>query len=82
MHPAKISAELQREGGDWIVVLSTDRLAQSVNLAVPGWTASDNWFHLPPGREKRLKLDSLSADVNSKLEGTVRHLGASTVMNI
>jgi beta-mannosidase len=82
LHPAKISAELQREGGDWVAVLSTDRFAQSVNLAIPGWTASDNWFHLPPGRAKKLKLADVSAGVNNKLEGTIRHLGTSTVINI
>jgi beta-mannosidase len=81
LHRAKISASLQREGGDWIAVLSTDRLAQSVNLAVPGWMPDDNWFHLPPGRERKVRIGSFSASVNSKLEGTVRHLGSSTVVN-
>jgi beta-mannosidase len=82
LHPAKISATLQREGGDWVAVLSTDRLAQSVNLSVPGRVTSDNWFHLPPGREKKIRLNNFSDGVNNKVEGTIRHLGASTVVSI
>jgi beta-mannosidase len=82
MHAAKISASLQREGGEWMLGLSTDRLAQSVNLSVPGWMPDDNWFHLPPGREKKIRISNFSAGVNNKLEGMIRHLGASAVVNI
>jgi beta-mannosidase len=81
LHRAKISASLQREGGDWVVSLSADRLAQSVNLTVPGWIPDDNWFHLPPAREKKIRLGNLIAGVNTKIEGAVRHLGSSTVVN-
>jgi len=82
MHPARITATLQREGGDWVAALSTDRLAQSVNLSVPGWMPDDNWFHLAPGREKKIKISNFSAGVNNKLEGMIRHLGASAIVNI
>lgn len=82
LHPAVITASLQREGGDWVASLSTDRLAQSVQIATPGWMPADNWFHLAPGREKKIRISTFSAAVNNKLEGTIRHLGASMIVNI
>jgi len=82
MHPARISASLLREGGDWVATLTSDRLAQSVNLGVPGWLADDNWFHLPPGQEKKIRISNISAGTNNKLEGVIRHLGASSIVHI
>jgi beta-mannosidase len=36
--------------GDEIVTLEADAFLQWVRVSSPGWTPSDNGFHLPPGR--------------------------------
>jgi beta-mannosidase len=55
--PLEIEGELERAGeGAWTLCLEAKRFAQSVHLDVPGFAASDDWFHLAPGAEKRLML--------------------------
>jgi beta-mannosidase len=58
--PLDLGSEL-RQGveGSWELVLMAQRLARSVHLDMPGWLASDNWFHLAPGAEKVLQLQAL-----------------------
>ena len=54
--PARLSATAGRDAAGWFVDLSADRLAQSVHVALPGFEAGDDWFHLAPGRARRLRL--------------------------
>ena len=55
--PLEIEGKLERAGeGAWTLCLEAKRFAQSVHLDVPGFAASDDWFHLAPGAEKRLML--------------------------
>ncbi|MBL0370534.1 glycoside hydrolase family 2 protein [Rhizobium sp. KVB221] len=82
MHEANITASLDRRDGDWVIALSTDRLAQSVNIAVPGWLPDDNWFHLAPGQEKMVRIASFSATAGNKPEGVIRYLGVATAISI
>ncbi len=44
-----------RDGGV-MLECTTSRFAQWVAVDAPGWRASDSWFHLPPGRTRRLRL--------------------------
>ena len=42
------------------VTLQTRRLAQFVNLDVPGWQARDGWFDLVPGHERTVLVQRMS----------------------
>jgi beta-mannosidase len=42
--------------GEWILTVSTERLAQWVAIDVPGYRASDSWFHLAPGVTREIGL--------------------------
>lgn len=56
---AALTAVLSEAEGRWLLTLSTDRLAQSVHIDVPGFRPSDNWFHLAPGDAKTVRLVAL-----------------------
>jgi len=56
MAPAGIQASLGCDEAGWFVDLAADRLAQSVHIAAPGFEPSDDWFHLAPGRGRRILL--------------------------
>ena len=45
-------------GGDWDLVVSTRRFAQSVALDVGDLVPSDNFFHLSPGGTRTVRLKS------------------------
>ncbi|HVX22220.1 MAG TPA: hypothetical protein VHB02_12780 [Acidimicrobiales bacterium] len=45
-----------RGDGTWALDVSTVRLAQWVTVRVPGFTADDSWFHLPPGGRRPVVL--------------------------
>lgn len=51
-----LSVRLEQQGTDWWLVLSAQRLAQSVHIASAGFDPADDWFHLPPGEERRVHL--------------------------
>ncbi|PSC06650.1 beta-mannosidase [Alsobacter soli] len=51
-----LSARLDRDGEGWSLVVSTDRFAQSVHVVDDAYWPEDNWFHLAPGHEKRVRL--------------------------
>ena len=44
------------DGSTWLLTVSTVRVAQYVQVDVPGFAASDSWFHLPPGGSRQLTL--------------------------
>jgi beta-mannosidase len=54
------------------VFLKTRRLAQFVNIDVPGWQPVDGWFHLVPGRERTVLMKQVSA--GARFVGSVRSL--------
>ncbi|ANK93635.1 MULTISPECIES: glycoside hydrolase family 2 protein [Rhizobium] len=78
LHDASIEASLGRDGDSWIIDLRTDRLAQSVHIDVEGYRADDDWFHLAPGRVRRVKLSALSGtESDVPPTGEIRSLGSS-----
>jgi beta-mannosidase len=79
LHPSTLSAELGEDADGAFVMLSTDRLSQSVNLAVPGYLPDDSWFHLAPGRQKCVRLHPFG-EQPERIEGEIRQLGASSVL--
>ena len=54
--PARITTRLERQGGEWLLHLKTDGVAQSVHIAAPGFVAEDDGFHLAPGAGRSIRL--------------------------
>ncbi len=51
-----LRAELVGAGDDHLLVLATDAFAQFVHIEDQHWRGEDDWFHLPPGAERRVRL--------------------------
>jgi beta-mannosidase len=51
-----IEVHLDRDAAGWLLRLAASRFAQSVRIEDGGYLAEDDWFHLPPGGEKVLRL--------------------------
>ncbi|WP_167525502.1 glycoside hydrolase family 2 protein [Roseomonas genomospecies 6] len=51
-----LNVRAERTGEGWVLVLSSRRLARSVHIEDDGFRAEDEWFHLPPGAERRVRL--------------------------
>lgn len=51
-----LSARVERSGDRWMLVLSSRRLARSVHIEDDGFRAEEEWFHLPPGVERAIRL--------------------------
>ncbi|TCQ20844.1 glycoside hydrolase family 2 protein [Rhizobium sp. PP-CC-3G-465] len=56
IHDATLTAALVETDEGFALDIATDRLAQSVHIACPGFLPSDNWFHLAPGLPRRIQL--------------------------
>jgi beta-mannosidase len=68
---------LARKGTIAWVECATARFAQRVALDVPGWRPADSWFHLPPGRQRRVELRAVrgkDGDGGGPLRGELRAL--------
>jgi beta-mannosidase len=57
--------------GSWSLEITSSHLAQWVVPSVVGYRSSDAWFHLAPGRQRRLKLEQVSPEVGEP-RGVVR----------
>lgn len=82
-HQTRIDHSLHRIDGNWYIDLSTSRFAQSVHLDFEHFRPEDDWFHLAPGRVKRVRLsprDSLAAGRDP--QGTLRHLGGRLIQTL
>ncbi|WP_296020296.1 glycoside hydrolase family 2 protein [uncultured Agrobacterium sp.] len=75
LHAANLSATTEQTNGQWFLTLTTDRLAQSVNISADGFRPVDDWFHLAPGEAKTI---ALIAEENAPAEphGEIRSLGS------
>lgn len=51
-----LSARIESAGGAPALIVSAERFAQSVHIADDHWRPAENWFHLAPGRGKRVQL--------------------------
>jgi beta-mannosidase len=65
------------DGGAWLLHVSTNRFAQYVQVDVPGFAASDSWFHLPPHGGRTVRLDP-EPGVVTEPSGWVRALNSPT----
>ncbi|MBP1852033.1 glycoside hydrolase family 2 protein [Rhizobium halophytocola] len=53
---AEIKASLEEKAGFWFLLLETEVFAQSVHIDCEGFRATDDWFHLAPGKPRRIAL--------------------------
>ncbi len=69
------------DGGAWLLQVSSRRFAHYVHVDVPGFVASDSWFHLPPGgaRSVLLRPDAASG---GEPRGQVRALNSAAPCSI
>jgi beta-mannosidase len=74
-HHCGLVAQLEREGDDWSLVLSTRRFAQSVEIVDAGWRPERSWFHLAPGEPRRVRLHR-RAGASEEPAGEVRAVNA------
>ena len=81
MHEATLAVEAGEDAAGAFVRLSTDRLAQSVSLSIPGYLPEDNWFHLAPGRPKVVRLHPFG-EGPERIDGEIRQLGSSSVIHV
>jgi beta-mannosidase len=70
-----LEAQVFDEGGTWVLLVTTRRLAQWVVVEVPGFWPDDSWFHLPPGASKRIVLHP-EVDPDASPTGEVRALNS------
>jgi beta-mannosidase len=70
-------AETKRVKGNWVLDISCEALAQSVCIADAAYEPEDNWFHLAPGKTRRIALTLLDKDSAALPDGHVRALNAT-----
>lgn len=51
-----LTARVERAAQGWALILSSRRLARSVHIEDDGFRAEEEWFHLPPGEERTVRL--------------------------
>jgi len=51
-----LEASVERDGDAWILRLKAERLARFVHIADQNFIPDDDWFHLAPKRERRIRL--------------------------
>ncbi len=69
------------DGGTWLLQISSRRFAQYVHVDVPGFVASDSWFHLPPGGARSVLLRP-DAGSDGEPRGRVRALNSAAPCSI
>jgi beta-mannosidase len=75
----EIRAELEHEGNGWFLKLSANRPALSLHVDDPHFRPDDNWFHLAPGGERRVRLLPRTGAAEAKPDGEIRILNGSQV---
>jgi beta-mannosidase len=76
---AQLSTSITRTGEDaYELTVGTDELALAVAVEAPGWTLSDNYFHVAPGGARRIRLAGGPSRVEPR--GRVHALNARTAL--
>ncbi|RTL73329.1 MAG: glycoside hydrolase family 2 protein [Hyphomicrobiales bacterium] len=66
-----LSACVEEDAGGYALVLKADRLARFVHVVDPGFLPEDDWFHLAPKAERRIRLTPRDA-ASGRPKGKVR----------
>lgn len=77
MHAARLDARLEENAaGEFVLAITSDRFAQSVHVDDRAFLPEDNWFHLAPGSETRIRLKRRrESAAGSRPGGTIAALG-------
>jgi beta-mannosidase len=75
-----VAAARPGSDGSWTVTVTTRRFAQWVVVEVPGFLATDSWFHLAPGASRSLGL--VPRGEAGRPAGLVRALNARATTRI
>ena len=79
--PLAIEAVAERdETGEWWLTLTTERFAQSMHIIDENFRPDDDWFHLAPGAEKRVRLIRREG-ADGRPSGTITALNATKSAN-
>ena len=70
-----MSAAFEHDGLGWTLIVSASRFAQAVHAEIEFYHASEDWFHLPPGRSRRVRLVA-AADVTAPPSGRIHALNS------
>ena len=70
-HPLGLRASVERRADGWEVAVSTERLAQFVQIEASGFRPEHNWFHLKPNQPMRIRLHPIT-DTGTHPCGQVR----------
>ncbi|ADZ72338.1 glycoside hydrolase family 2 protein [Polymorphum gilvum] len=80
--PPALDATVDRDlDGAWTLTLKTDRLARSVHVFDPAFRPADDWFHLAPGADKRVRLvRRAGADLEAVPQGEIAAINGAGVL--
>lgn len=78
---AELSAQLVETDDGFALDVETDRFAQSVQIKAEGFLPSDNWFHLVPGKVRRIALLANGQGMQTEPAGKVVFSGRTGGMS-
>ncbi|MFP3545131.1 glycoside hydrolase family 2 protein [Rhizobium sp. SIMBA_035] len=61
-HDADVAVTLVDDGGAWALDVSANCLAQSLHIDAAGYRPADDWFHLAPGIQRRIRLTPVGTE--------------------
>ena len=77
-HELGLEVRLEQTGHEnWELVVNAKRLARWVHIVDPHYRATLDWFHLSPGRERRISLVARQRNTSHPPEGEVHALNAT-----
>ena len=71
MGPHQLAADLRHDAEGWLVEVSTDGFAQSVQVHADGFVADDGWFHLTAEQPRQVRLRPLAGFEEQRPHGLV-----------
>lgn len=71
MGPHQLAADLRHDAEGWLVEVSTDGFAQSIQVQAEGFVADDGWFHLTAEQPRQVRLRPLAGFEEQRPHGLV-----------
>ena len=76
-----IAEAIELDGNDYMLTLETDTFLQAVHFDIKGYYASDEYFHLVPGKRKTILLRCM-AEPLIKFRGYVESISLAEAISI
>ncbi|MBE7220258.1 MAG: hypothetical protein INR64_17450 [Caulobacteraceae bacterium] len=74
IHDAAPTVTITPDAGGWLMTITGERALRSVVIADRALVPADNWFHLAPGRPRRVRLQALPGHAPVPPRGEIRAL--------